>query len=85
MSQTTTTEVKFKDAPARMATAAVPHPGPLPGGEGEELGDVVGEKMVLNMGPSNPATHGVLRIILELDGGDYHEGDSGCGIFASGG
>ena len=27
-----------------------------------------GEKMVLNMGPSHPATHGVLRIILELDG-----------------
>ena len=24
--------------------------------------------MVLNMGPSHPATHGVLRIILELDG-----------------
>ncbi len=29
-----------------------------------------GEKMVLNMGPSHPATHGVLRLILELDG-DY--------------
>ena len=27
-----------------------------------------GEKMVLNMGPSHPSTHGVLRIILELDG-----------------
>jgi len=27
-----------------------------------------GERMVLNMGPSHPATHGVLRIILELDG-----------------
>ena len=26
------------------------------------------EKMVLNMGPSHPATHGVLRIVLELDG-----------------
>ena len=24
--------------------------------------------MVLNMGPSHPATHGVLRIVLELDG-----------------
>src|SRR6188768_1920421 len=28
----------------------------------------IGEKMVLNMGPSHPATHGVLRLILELDG-----------------
>jgi NADH-quinone oxidoreductase subunit D len=31
------------------------------------LGDI-GEKMVLNMGPSHPATHGVLRLVLELDG-----------------
>jgi NADH-quinone oxidoreductase subunit D len=30
--------------------------------------DLVGEKMVLNMGPSHPATHGVLRLILEMDG-----------------
>lgn len=33
-----------------------------------ELDDIHGEKMVLNMGPSHPATHGVLRIVLELDG-----------------
>jgi NADH-quinone oxidoreductase subunit D len=33
-----------------------------------ELRDLEGEKMVLNMGPSHPSTHGVLRIILELDG-----------------
>ena len=33
----------------------------------EKLGDI-GEKMVLNMGPSHPATHGVLRLVLELDG-----------------
>ena len=30
--------------------------------------DLIGEKMVLNMGPSHPATHGVLRLVLELDG-----------------
>ncbi len=34
----------------------------------EDLQDMQGEKMVLNMGPSHPSTHGVLRIILELDG-----------------
>ncbi len=33
-----------------------------------ETEDALGEKMVLNMGPSHPATHGVLRLILELDG-----------------
>jgi NADH-quinone oxidoreductase subunit D len=30
--------------------------------------NVSGEKMVINMGPSHPATHGVLRLVLELDG-----------------
>ncbi len=30
--------------------------------------DMMGEKLVLNMGPSHPATHGVLRLILEMDG-----------------
>ena len=34
----------------------------------DELTDVKGEKMVLNMGPSHPATHGVLRLRLEMDG-----------------
>src|SRR5688572_24074571 len=33
-----------------------------------ELRDLEGEKMVLNMGPSHPSTHGVLRIVLEMDG-----------------
>src|SRR2546428_7359594 len=30
--------------------------------------DTLGEKMIINMGPSHPATHGVLRLVLELDG-----------------
>src|SRR4029434_7906681 len=34
----------------------------------DELQELQGEKMVLNMGPSHPSTHGVLRIVLELDG-----------------
>lgn len=36
-----------------------------PESEGSEL---TGEMMTLNMGPSHPATHGVLRLLLELDG-----------------
>ncbi|MBP7951313.1 MAG: NADH-quinone oxidoreductase subunit D [Verrucomicrobiales bacterium] len=34
----------------------------------ETTADLIGEKLVLNMGPSHPATHGVLRLVLELDG-----------------
>ncbi len=30
--------------------------------------EILGEKMIINMGPSHPATHGVLRLVLELDG-----------------
>ncbi len=31
-------------------------------------GDTLGEKLIINMGPSHPATHGVLRLVLEMDG-----------------
>src|SRR5471032_2478537 len=31
-------------------------------------GGPLGEKLTLNMGPSHPSTHGVLRILLEMDG-----------------
>ncbi|RME93733.1 MAG: NADH dehydrogenase (quinone) subunit D [Verrucomicrobia bacterium] len=30
--------------------------------------DFGGERLVLNMGPSHPSTHGVLRLVVELDG-----------------
>lgn len=30
--------------------------------------DRIGEKMIVNLGPNHPATHGVLRLKLELDG-----------------
>ena len=29
---------------------------------------LTGETMLLNMGPQHPSTHGVLRLLLELDG-----------------
>ena len=51
---TTTREIQVAEAAGRVAS--------------EDLQELHGEKMVLNMGPSHPSTHGVLRIILELDG-----------------
>ena len=58
MSETTTYEAP--DAAATAAKAVDDYRS--------ETDDVLGEKMVLNMGPSHPATHGVLRLVLELDG-----------------
>ena len=33
-----------------------------------ETGEVRQETMIINMGPQHPSTHGVLRLLLELDG-----------------
>jgi NADH-quinone oxidoreductase subunit D len=52
----TVQDIIVPDSAARSAQAA------------GELQDMHGEKMVLNVGPSHPATHGVLRLVLELDG-----------------
>lgn len=55
-----TRELEIPDAAGRAATAL---PGTPDGFDGSG-----GETMVLNMGPSHPSTHGVLRLVLELDG-----------------
>jgi NADH-quinone oxidoreductase subunit D len=36
--------------------------------QGESLGSVTQRTMTLNLGPQHPSTHGVLRLVLELDG-----------------
>jgi NADH-quinone oxidoreductase subunit D len=59
-------EIEFKEPAARSAEAALTLAKPT--NSDRDLGELQGEKMVLNMGPSHPSTHGVLRIVLELDG-----------------
>jgi NADH-quinone oxidoreductase subunit D len=54
----TTREIESPDPVTRVASDATLR----------QAADDIGEKMVLNMGPSHPATHGVLRLVLELDG-----------------
>ncbi len=58
-------EITFKDPGARVPAARTTGPAPS---NGEDLQDILGDKMVVNMGPSHPSTHGVLRILIELDG-----------------
>jgi NADH-quinone oxidoreductase subunit D len=60
----TVQQFEFRDPAARAADATAAG-GAL---AADELRDLEGEKMVLNMGPSHPSTHGVLRVLLELDG-----------------
>ncbi|RRR43434.1 NADH-quinone oxidoreductase subunit D [Mycolicibacter terrae] len=43
-----------------------------------------GERIVVNMGPQHPSTHGVLRLILELDGETVTEARCGIGYLHTG-
>ena len=54
-------EITFKDAASRVPR----DPGV---DDREDLRDIQGDKLVVNMGPSHPSTHGVLRVLIELDG-----------------
>jgi NADH-quinone oxidoreductase subunit D len=57
---------------------------------GQDWDDVVGaavagqERVVVNMGPQHPSTHGVLRLILELDGETVTEARAGIGYLHTG-
>jgi len=45
---------------------------------------VAGERIVVNMGPQHPSTHGVLRLILELEGETVIEARCGIGYLHTG-
>jgi NADH-quinone oxidoreductase subunit D len=44
----------------------------------------VGERIVVNMGPQHPSTHGVLRLILEIEGETVTEARCGIGYLHTG-
>lgn len=73
---TRTTEIEAPDTLSRVSRAADSYHA--------ETDDLMGEKMVLNMGPSHPATHGVLRLVLELDGEIITKADPDVGFLHRG-
>ncbi len=50
----------------------------------ESLGDAREERIVVNMGPQHPSTHGVLRLILEIEGETVVEARCGIGYLHTG-
>ena len=58
--------------------AVPPIPGASSGG-GCAGGNVPGETFVLNLGPQHPATHGVLRVKLTMDGEYILRAEPVCG------
>ena len=49
-----------------------------------EIGSQKDEKIVVNMGPQHPSTHGVLRLVLELEGETVSEVRCGIGYLHTG-
>src|SRR5689334_5036072 len=48
------------------------------------IGEAPEERVVVNMGPQHPSTHGVLRLILELEGETVTEARCGIGYLHTG-
>ena len=71
----TTREIEIKDTASRSSELE---------GYQQTTDDLVGEKLVLNMGPSHPATHGVLRLVLEMDGEVITKADPDIGFLHRG-
>jgi len=46
----------------------------------QEIGSTKEERVVVNMGPQHPSTHGVLRLVLELEGETVTEARAGIAI-----
>ncbi|CAB4334923.1 unannotated protein [freshwater metagenome] len=49
-----------------------------------EIGEAKEERIIVNMGPQHPSTHGVLRLVLELEGETVTEVRPGIGYLHTG-
>ncbi len=72
-------DIEIKDTAASAASALGAAEA-----QSDDLSDLEGEKLTLNMGPSHPSTHGVLRIVLELDGEVITKADPDVGYLHRG-
>ncbi|HEX3590638.1 MAG TPA: NADH dehydrogenase subunit D, partial [Pseudonocardiaceae bacterium] len=56
------------------------------GGDWDELVDDIGrdERIVINLGPQHPSTHGVLRLVLEMEGESVTQARSVIGYLHTG-
>ncbi|MGA5430805.1 NADH-quinone oxidoreductase subunit D [Streptomyces koyangensis] len=58
------------------------------GGDWDEIAEAAAksddERIIVNMGPQHPSTHGVLRLILEIDGETVTEARCGIGYLHTG-
>ena len=77
-------------APRPVVGAPPPRRPPIgaAGGEGsaiaEEAARLGEERIVVNMGPQHPSTHGVLRLMLEIEGETVTEARAGIGYLHTG-
>ena len=50
----------------------------------EGLDELATEHLILNMGPQHPSTHGVLHVLLELDGEEVQAAEASVGYLHRG-
>ncbi len=67
--------------PARKVTFGIPTPAQVTAKKADEdFDELPTESMTVNMGPSHPATHGTVRIVLHLDGETVENADVEVGF-----